>query len=329
LVKLGQPGKAGAFIKIDDATPTTKMVNALKKFAKSLWTKTPNASHAALVVGLVALTGAAFAAYETPAQTQTILIDSVIAAGMAYLLVEQVIMTVSYARQLTTAAVSGTSGLLTASTKQAFGMAAKFAVIGAIIAGLAVVGFFIYQMVDQGVTAFSAEFNDALADVIAQLLYIALLTALSLTVVGAVIVAVVAVTDAIITLVCDAIEKTDCFTISGSITKALKGVLYDSDPMFDSAASDLVVPSNGGPSMLQPEDGMSATAGNGLSYSIDVTTNVAHQMWSGWHMAFYQYLYTKGSIDTSKFTHSLNGTPTAAASTWSTTKVSRQQLTDL
>ena len=332
LVKLGQPGKAGAFIKIDDATPTTKMLNALKKFGKSLLTKTPNASHAALLVGLVALTGAAFGAYAAhndSAQTQSILIDSVIVAGMAYLLVEQVIMTVTYARQITTAAASGTSGLLTATTKQAFGIANKFAVIGAIIAGLAVVGFFIYQMVDQGVTAFSAEFNDALADVIAQLLYIALLTALSLTVVGAVIVAVVALIDAIITLVCDSIEKTDCFTISGSVTKALKFVLYDSDPMFDSAASDLVVPSNGGPSMLQPENGMSAAPGNGLSYSIDVTTNVTHQMWSGWHMAFYQYLYTKGSIDTSKFTHSLNGTPTAAASTWSTTKVNTRQSTDL
>ncbi|MEY4174028.1 MAG: hypothetical protein RI900_1193, partial [Actinomycetota bacterium] len=332
LVKLGQPGKAGAFIKIDDATPTTKMVNALKKFGSSLLTKTPNKSHAALFVGIVALSGAAFGAYaahEDSEATQTILIDSVLAAVAAYLLVEQVIMTVTYARQIATVATSATSGLLTATTKQAFGIANRFAVIGAVIAGVAVVGFFIYQMVDQGVTAFSAEFNDALADVIAQLLYVALLTALSLTVVGAVVVAIVAVIDAVITLVCDSINKKDCFTISGGVTKALKYVIYDSDPMINTAASDLVVPSDGGSALLQPGDGMSATPGNGLSYSIDVATNITHQMWSGWHMAFYQYLYSEGSIRTAKFTHSLNGTPTAAAATWSTTKVRREQLTDL
>jgi len=277
------------------------------------------------------LTGAVFAAIPavTDEFTRTILVDSLMVALSAYVLVQQVVMTVTYARQIATSTTSVASGLLTATTKQAFGILKKFAVIGAVIAGLAVVGFFIYQMVDQGVTAFSAEFNDALADVISQLLVIALLTALSLTVVGAVIVAIVAIIDAVITLVCDSIKKKDCFTISGGVAKALKYVIYDSDPMINTAASDLVVPSDGGSALLQPGDGMSATPGNGLSYSIDVATKITHQMWSGWHMGFYQYLYSEGSIRNARFTHSLNGKPTARATTWRVVKVDRKQLTNL
>lgn len=319
----------GAFVAIDDATPTTKLLNGMKRFGASL--KTDNVARAKLLYGVLVLAGTVTAVVASGAlegQSGVILKDALIVGAMGYLLAEQVVMTVTYARQLTNAGASA-SGLLGASANKAFGFAAKFAVIGAVLAGLAIVGFFVYQMVDQGVTAFSAEFNDALAGVIAQLLYIALLTALSLTVVGAVVVAIVAFVDAIITLVCDAQGNDDCTTISSATTDFLKVVLFGSDPMVDTAASDLVVPSNGSPTVLRPSDGISATPGNGFSYTLDVTTNVTHTMWSTWQMAFYQYLYSQGSITGTKFTHSLNGTPVATDATWSAVKVGRDQLTDL
>lgn len=222
------------------------------------------------------------------------------------------------------AAGSALSALAKGSAQKYFGVTAKNTLIGGLLVASVGVAFFIYQMADSQTTAFSPEFNAALADVIAESLYIALITVLSFTVVGTVLVAISTFVDAVISAVCAA-QGDDCTSISEAVTDAINFVIFGTSPMVDVGASDMI--SVSAPSILLADPEMGYVEGNGVSISLPVDSTVTHTSPDAWQMAFYNELYSRDNIRSSNFNHELSAPaavdPTAATSpgTWDSVTV--------
>lgn len=111
------------------------------------------------------------------------------------------------------------------------------AIVGAIIGVIITWGVFFYTWSASGASAGSLEFNSMLADAIAATMTVILMAALMATGVGAIIVAVVAIIDALIMVICaasGAYEQDEdhwarqyvCIGISGWVTKIFKWFIY-------------------------------------------------------------------------------------------------------
>ncbi|MGK0274939.1 MAG: hypothetical protein ACI9N0_001320, partial [Ilumatobacter sp.] len=218
--------------------------------------------------------------------------------------------TATVVRQITSAGKQVSQLFKLQSAQKYLGVSSKIAVIGALIAVGVSWGFFIYQMVDSATTAWSPVFNAALAAVIADSLYIALITVLSATVVGALVVALVVFVDAIISAVCESEDNDDCANISSAVTSAITYVIFGTSPMVDVSASDLISVKSPKITLDNPELGF--VAGNAATIALPVDTTITHTSPDAWQMAFYQWLYTKENIRSGNFEHALSA-PDAAA----------------
>ena len=113
--------------------------------------------------------------------------------------------------------------------------------IGAIITVGIAWGFFIYGMVSNHVTAFSPDFNKALAETIATTIFTIVSAVIAATVIGGIIMGIVAFIDTIFQLACALDEQYNgktvlklqgnfyggaCFSISTSVTKVIAYFLY-------------------------------------------------------------------------------------------------------
>ena len=159
--------------------------------------------------------------------------------------------------------------------------------IGTVIVLGVVWGFFISEMVSNGIVAGSPAFNAALSTVLATSIFIVLLAVLSLTVAGALLVGIVAAIDGILTLICEYGSADDraaltvdgaCFTIGGSIIKGLADFLYTYDPLVDLGRDDLVsveVPDDE-PLFKLADASRGYAVGNQLDVALDVTTDIRH-----------------------------------------------------
>ncbi|MGD8585865.1 MAG: hypothetical protein PVJ75_10985, partial [Chloroflexota bacterium] len=160
--------------------------------------------------------------------------------------------------------VAKASGILTAlrsfSTVTKASMAAS--VIGLIVSVGLAIGVFIYQWIDGDLSAGSPEFNYLLAFTIAAIALAVVLFVLSLTIVGAIIVALLAVVDIVLL-----IAGVD-FSITTWLTEQLTDLYYTYEPIFDSSVDmgrlDM--------SLDFPERGLAGDTT--LSYSATITTSV-------------------------------------------------------
>ena len=159
--------------------------------------------------------------------------------------------------------------------------------VGTVIMLGVVWGFFINEMVSNGVVAGSPAFNAALSTVLATSIFIVLLAVLSLTIGGALLVGIVGAIDGILTLICEYGSDDDrdaltvdgqCFTLGGSIIKALSDFLYMYDPLVDLGRDDLVsveVPDDE-PLFRLADPTRGYAEGNALDVTLDVTTDIRH-----------------------------------------------------
>jgi hypothetical protein len=217
--------------------------------------------------------------------------------------------TATVARQITDASQSLVQLFKGQSAQKYLGLSSKVAIIGALIAvGVSAV-LFIYQMVDSDTVAWSPAFNAAFAGLIADTLYIALLTVLSATVVGALVVALVSFVDAIITAVCEFEGIDDCDTASSGVTTFITNVVYGTSPMVDVNASDLISIKSPDVTLDNPDLGF--VQGNEAIISLPVDTTITHTPPSTWHMEFYTWMYSQENIRSGNFEHVLNA-PDAA-----------------
>ncbi|HBY97300.1 MAG TPA: hypothetical protein DEP84_25735, partial [Chloroflexi bacterium] len=209
----------------------------------------------------------------------------------------------------------GEAGKLLSASTEIVGTARVASVIGAVI-GIAITwGFFIYSMVANNVSAFSPEFNQALAETIAATIYLILLAVLSATVVGLIIVGIIAAIDAILTAICElgvdelrSLPFLDgaCFTLGNSAIKAIAYAIYNYDVMVNTGRADLVVTSSPAVRLADPDKGF--VAGNGLTITMPVTTTVVHKdpdPANGLMIYPYLWLYSPDNLRSSTFRYSL------------------------
>ncbi|RIK42794.1 MAG: hypothetical protein DCC55_07765 [Chloroflexi bacterium] len=151
----------------------------------------------------------------------------------------------------------------------------------AVGAGLAIGitwGFFIYNVTSNDLSPGTVEFSTAVSQALGATIYLILVAVISSTVVGLLIAGVLAVTDAILTLVCelgtDRLRGSDgaCFTIAGTIINAIASGFYSYEVMVETNNRDLIVPGSPTTSLANPDKGF--VGGNNLSITLPITNTV-------------------------------------------------------
>lgn len=200
-------------------------------------------------------------------------------------------------------------------SSQVIGQTRAAAAIGTVIAVAVTWGFFVYSMVSNQVSAFSPEFNRALAETIATTIYLILLFVLSATVIGAIIVGIIAVIDSILTAICelgvDELRTVPglggaCFTLGNATIKLLAYLIYNYDPMVNLTRDDLVV--TGAPQLAFANPNRGFVVGNPFSITLPITTTVVHKdpdPANGLMIYPYMWLFSAENIRTSTFEYSL------------------------
>lgn len=212
----------------------------------------------------------------------------------------------------------GRSGLAALTLSNELSGASKAAgVVGLVISVAITWGFFIYSIVANKVSAFSPEFNRALAETIAATIYAVLLFVLAATLIGALLVGIVAIIDSILTAICelgvDALRTVPglggaCFTLGNAVIKGLTYSLYNYSPMIDTGRADLLATGAPQTQLADPSRGFSA--GNQLSVSMAVTTTIVHKdpdPKDGLLIYPYMWFYSPDNLRTSTFRYSLTG----------------------
>ena len=195
----------------------------------------------------------------------------------------------------------------------------KAAVIGAVIGVAITWGFFLYSIISNRVSAFSPEFNQALAETIATSIYLILTTVVSSTIIGALIVLLITFIDGILAAICEVGEVNAlrsvpglggaCFGIGTAAIKVIAYLLYNYDIMVDTNRNDLSVLGSPKVSLSDPNKGY--VAGNNLSLQIPVTTTVRHKdpdPANGLYIYPYLWLYSADNLRSSTFRYSLTAT---------------------
>ena len=308
-LKLAATGP-GSLAGINETLPLPKLLKGLKGLS------TKQAIGARFAIAAVVITVAAVAIYLVDNGSSEDVVRTSLTVGSTAGVALAAWQTVTVARQLRNTGQSAWALFKSGSSQKYLGQSTKVGVIGALIAVGVSWGFFIYKMVDSGVQAWSPEFNAALAGVLADTLYIALLTILALTVVGSVVVALVVFVDALITQFCPTPDE-GCTTISSAVTHVLTGAIFGTAPMVDVNASDLISVQTPTISLTNPELGY--VQGNGLTVSLPVDSTITHtDVDLAWQMNLYLWMFSIENIRSGNISHEISApvavTPPAASS---------------
>lgn len=174
------------------------------------------------------------------------------------------------------------------------GASSKATAIGTAIAIAVAWGFFIGSMLDSGTKFGSPAFNAGLAAVLALTIYLVVLAVLSASVVGLLIVGLLAAIDGLFTLICavagdgakDALgaKDGDC-TVGTKIVTALTGYLYARDMMIETdAEKNPKLLDQAAPVVELQTPGLGYIAGNRLDVTVPVTTNIVHKNPDNWNV---------------------------------------------
>ncbi|MCL4830278.1 MAG: tandem-95 repeat protein [Caldilinea sp.] len=210
---------------------------------------------------------------------------------------------------------AGSTASIARSGTEVLGVSKQASAVGTVIAIAVVWGFFIYSMAANSVSPFSAEFNRALAETIASTIYLILLALISATVVGLILVGIIGLIDTILTAICelgvDDLRKVPglggaCFTLGTTAVKLIAYALYNYDVMIDTSARDLVAPGSPQTRLADPSKGF--VAGNAISITMPITTNIAHKSpdpASGLIINSYLYFFSPSNLRSTTFNYSL------------------------
>ncbi|MCL4863014.1 MAG: hypothetical protein KJZ93_26625, partial [Caldilineaceae bacterium] len=171
------------------------------------------------------------------------------------------------------ARAGSSASILTAQT-ELIGVSRTANVIGAVLVISIVWGFFLYNVLSSDTPTASIEFNVALAEAIATTIYIILLTIISATVVGLILVGIVSVVDAILTAVCE-FAGGSCFTIGGAVISALANAFYTYNLFIETNRADLIQPGAPQTTLADPNRGF--VAGNDLRITLPITTHIVQK----------------------------------------------------
>ncbi|MCA9979308.1 MAG: hypothetical protein KDD89_00680, partial [Anaerolineales bacterium] len=152
------------------------------------------------------------------------------------------------------------------------------AIVSLIVIAAVQIGIFTYLILSEGITAFSLEFNLALAGVVAGLIVVVLLVAIAaIPLVGQLIAAIIGLIDAAIAFICiaagvnnneDWVGQWVCPGINGLLTKAVQWLIYDQSPIVDLGRGDRLQLADLHIDLVHKNLGLSAS--NALHVSLDL-----------------------------------------------------------
>jgi hypothetical protein len=172
----------------------------------------------------------------------------------------------------------------------------KALVIGLVLAVGITWGFFIYQVVDSGI-AFDFDgiaFQQLLARAIADTILAVITLVISLTVIGAILVAIFTIIDLLLAELID-------FSVSNWLADKLAKSIYTAEPMvsFEIDTDDFQM------MLVHPERGM--VAGNQLAITMTIATKVSEQVSSDPRVnPLYLWLYDEETTRSTTFKHYLD-----------------------
>lgn len=217
----------------------------------------------------------------------------------------------------TLSVVLGGTALMSAikSIKSVSESAKTAAIIGAVIAGVIAWGVFIYTWVASGVSFGSVAFNNMMADAIAATATIVLMAALSCTGVGAIVVAVIALIDGLISTICAIAgaheQERDhwarqyvCIGISGWVTKIFKWVLYSNTYLIDYSNGERLSFHGVDQSLQNVSAGM--TYGNNMQITLQVKNTITKSSIPiDWKAAAFFWQYSDANAKSATFDYAL------------------------
>ncbi len=183
------------------------------------------------------------------------------------------------------------------------------------ITALITVGFFIYQVVAEGITAFSLSFNQLLASLIADLIVgVIMLAIAAIPVIGPIIAVLVALIDGLIALICAiAVDPDDpdqefvndyiCGGITGLLKKLVQWLIYDQTPLVDLENEKRLNLTNFDVSLTDPNKGF--VVGNSLDVALDVDTALYRSSLDSLFSLYYFWQHSDANIKESTFVYEL------------------------
>ncbi|MGD8856429.1 MAG: hypothetical protein PVG33_08895, partial [Chloroflexota bacterium] len=168
------------------------------------------------------------------------------------------------AKAATATVLSSKSSILGA-TRLAYGVGLVLSV-----AVIWVVFAFEVKNVEKG----SPTYNALVAQTIAATVVAIVLTVISLSVIGTVLVAILTFIDLLLTFLCLGGVKGTCFTISGEITNFIAELIYEFQPLIDLEKDDLVVLGDISNTFSDPDLGL--VEGNDVTFETSVKTTIHH-----------------------------------------------------
>ncbi len=196
-------------------------------------------------------------------------------------------------------------------SSEVIGMTKTAAIVGLVISVGIPWGIFMYQALSGGVKVGTMAFNAALATAIASTIVTLIMFALSLTVVGFILTAVLGFVDLLNTLLCEAGVSGACFSLVGSVTAALASLIYSSgvtinfDHKDSNGDGDLVRLGSLGMRLQTPDNGF--VHGNSVSYYAPVKTTLYQKRSGGGAIGYYDSYFNESSLRSSTFSYWLQG----------------------
>jgi len=176
------------------------------------------------------------------------------------------------------------------------GTASRATAIGTAVAIAIAWGIFIGSMLDSGTKFGSPAFNAGLAGVLALTIYLVFLAVLSATVVGLLIVGLLAAIDGLFSFLCAISGDTkealgnkdgDC-TVGTKIVTALTGYLYARDMIIETdAEKNPKLLDQASPVVELQTPGLGYITSNRLDVTVPVTTNIVHKNPDNWNVIPY------------------------------------------
>jgi|GEM_PF-861398 len=202
----------------------------------------------------------------------------------------------------TASTFQATKAVLRSSSK--FIGAAKVIAVAALIISIGIAwGIFIYVLVTEDIPANSVAFDMLLAQTIAATIVAILMFALSLTIVGTIIVAIVSLVDIVLIIL-----GSD-WTITGWVTDVITKAIFSYELAINVEAKDLVT--MGGLEVAFVRPGMGMVAGAELEFSTALTTTVTHQDPKDWRTRSYMWMYNEDQLRSTTFKYKLHPTSTS------------------
>ncbi|MGC9396741.1 MAG: LamG-like jellyroll fold domain-containing protein, partial [Anaerolineae bacterium] len=202
----------------------------------------------------------------------------------------------------TVSTFQATKAVLRSSSK--FIGAAKVIAVAALIISIGIAwGIFIYVLVTEDIPANSVAFDMLLAQTIAATIVAILMFALSLTIVGTIIVAIVSLVDIVLIIL-----GSD-WTITGWVTDVITKAIFSYELAIDVDDKNLVAMGGLDSALVHP--GMGMVDGAELEFSTALTTTITHQDPKDWRTKFYMWMYDQDQLRSTTFKYKLHPTSTS------------------